>query len=831
MTLYINRVVIALIALTTYFGNAQNIKRYDLYVTDTIVNFTGKEKHAIAVNGQIPMPTLEFTEGDVAEIYVHNKMKSSPTALHWHGLYVPNKEDGVPYLTQMPIQAGETFKYSFPIIQNGTYWYHSHQGMQEQIGMYGMMILKKKEGDPSFRQGIDNLPSIPLVLSEWTDTNPHTVHRMLRNANDWAGIKKGSTQSYSEAIKEGHLGTKITNEWKRMQAMDVSDVYYDEVLINGKVNQQIKEFLPNSKVRLQIANGGASSYFWLTYSGGKYQVVAHDGNDVVPVQVDRLLLAPSETVDIIVEIGGNNKVYELVATTEDRSKYATLALGDGVVVAGERLPKLNYFAGMKMMNEMMNMDGSMKDMGMQMSLQTMDMNSVMYPEIKKAKHNHTHHAMPEIQSEETAHAHHAMPEIQSEETAHAHHAMPESQSEETTHVHHVMPESQSEEIAHAHHAMPESQSEETTHAHHAMPESQSEETTHQQHKISSSNQIPNLGSEDIVTLNYNMLQATVNTTLNPEAPVRELQFTLTGNMNRYIWSMDNKVVSESDKIQIKKGERVRIVLHNASMMRHPMHLHGHDFRVINQYGAYSPLKNVIDIMPMETNIIEFEANNEGDWFFHCHILYHMMSGMGRLFTYEGQAANPYIANPEKEIKKIYADDRNLFLQAQNEVASNGNFGLVMLHNTRWAVRTEWKVGYNSNKGYEFESQVGRFIGEMQWFIPFVGLQYSNQKGNHWEQNMFGQQKDLNGKPRLSVGFVYTLPLLIQLQAEVDHYGMFRMILRREDIPLTPRLRGAFSIGTDKEYMGGLKYVLSKNISLSGNYYSQYGFGAGVSFNY
>ncbi|MGJ8661415.1 MAG: multicopper oxidase domain-containing protein, partial [Bacteroidota bacterium] len=127
-----------IILLSTYTLFAQETVRYELTITDTIVNFTGKAKRAIAVNGQIPMPALTFYEGDTAEITVHNHLKES-TSLHWHGLYVPNKEDGVPFLTQIPIQPGETFVYRFPIIQSGTHWYHSHFGFQEQIGMYGSL--------------------------------------------------------------------------------------------------------------------------------------------------------------------------------------------------------------------------------------------------------------------------------------------------------------------------------------------------------------------------------------------------------------------------------------------------------------------------------------------------------------------------------------------------------------------------------------------------------------------------------------------------------------------------------------------------------------------
>ena len=319
-------IIILFLALS---ASAQKIVRYDLYVRDTIVNFSGKEKRAIAVNGQIPMPTLTFTEGDIAEIYVHNELKEE-TSMHWHGLFLPNKEDGVPNLTQMPIKPHTTHKYSFPIIQNGTHWYHSHSGLQEQIGMYGLFIMNKRTDDPTFRKGIDDLPTVPVILSEWTDMKPENVHRMLHNASDWFAIKKGTTQSYAEAIRAGHFKTKITNEWKRMNAMDVSDVYYEKFLINGKNESQLSQFKAGDKVRLRIANGGASSYFWLTYAGGKITVVANDGNDVEPVEVDRLIIAVSETYDIVVTIPAENTSYEFLATAEDRTKSASLYIGDGI---------------------------------------------------------------------------------------------------------------------------------------------------------------------------------------------------------------------------------------------------------------------------------------------------------------------------------------------------------------------------------------------------------------------------------------------------------------------------------------------------------------------
>jgi FtsP/CotA-like multicopper oxidase with cupredoxin domain len=340
---------------------------YDLYIRDTTVNFSGKNRRAIAVNGQISMPTLTFTEGDTAVIYVHNELNEE-TSLHWHGLLLPNQYDGVPNLTQMPIKAHTTHLYTFPIIQYGTHWYHSHTSLQEQIGMYGSFVMNKKPEDPTFRKGIDDLPTVPIIFSEWTDLNPKNVHRMLHNATDWFAIKKGTTQSYGEAIHQGYFKTKVKNEWKRMNAMDVSDVYYEKFLINGQNTHYLSQFKAGNKVRLRISNGGASTYFWVNYAGGKITVVANDGNDVEPVEVDRLIIAVSETYDILVTIPEDNKAFEFLVTPEDRTKSASFFIGNGEKKMATAMPKLKYFEGMKMMNDMMRLNGNLDDMGMQMSL-------------------------------------------------------------------------------------------------------------------------------------------------------------------------------------------------------------------------------------------------------------------------------------------------------------------------------------------------------------------------------------------------------------------------------------------------------------------------------
>ncbi len=715
--------------------------RYDLYVRDTIVNFSGKPKRAIAVNGQIPMPTLTFTEGDTAEIYVHNELKES-TSLHWHGLFLPNKEDGVPNLTQMPIEPNTTHKYTFPIIQHGTHWYHSHSGLQEQIGMYGSFIMNKRNEDPTFRKGIDDLPTVPIILSEWTDIKPENVHRMLHNATDWFAIKKGTTQSYTEAIRSGHFVTKVTNEWKRMNAMDVSDVYYEKFLINGKNESQLSQFKGGDKVRLRISNGGASSYFWLTYAGGKITVVATDGNDVEPVEVDRLIIAVSETYDVVITIPEDHTAFEFLATPEDRTKSTSIFFGSGTKKLTPPLPKLKYFEGMKMMNDMMKMNGDLDDMGMQMSYNQMDMNVVMYPEITGADEN-TDTKMAAMKMTE--------------------------------------------------------------------------------------NQEPS----DITTLNYAMLKSTAPTNLPKDALVKELRFELTGNMNRYVWSLDNKVVSETDKILIKKGEIIRMIIHNNSMMRHPMHLHGHDFRVLNGQGDYSPLKNIIDIMPMETDVLEFAATESGDWFFHCHILYHMMAGMGRVFSYENSPPNPLIPNPKLAKRKLYADDRQFHIMTENDFATNGNDGHFMIANTRWSIGTEWRLGYNDHHGYETETHIGKYLGQMQWIMPFVGFdwRYRKMEGEEMERNIFNQTNTKDNRTVFSAGIEYTLPMLIKAQAELYTDGNFRLQFERMDIPVSKRLRLSLMWNTDKEYMAGLRYIIARNFGVTTHYDSDMGIGFGVNLNY
>lgn len=431
-----------------------------------------------------------------------------------------------------------------------------------------------------------------------------------------------------------------------------------------------------------------------------------------------------------------------------------------------KLPKLKYFAGMKMMNEMMAMNGDLMPMGMEMSNQIMDMNTVMYPEITGIEE-------------------------------------PKNKNKKDTMQGHDI------------HTM-------------QMPNNNSMEGMNMETETG-----------DIVTLNYTMLKAPEKTSLPKDAPVKELKFDLTGNMNRYVWSLDNKVVSESDKILIKKGENVRIILYNNSMMRHPMHLHGHDFRLLNGQGEYAPMKNIIDIMPMERDTIEFAANEPGgDWFFHCHILYHMMSGMGRIFSYENSPVNPEIPNPKLAKRKLFADDRQLHFMARVGIESNGTDGEAMFAGTRYKLSTMWHLGYHDMHGYESETMFGRYLGKMQWWYPYIGFDYhfkmeggpKNWFGNE-EKTWFGQSSNKNNRKTIVAGIAYTLPTLTVADLRIDGNGKFRFQLSREDIPLTPRIRLAWMINTDKEYMAGLRYIATKYISISSHYDSDMGLGAGITFTY
>lgn len=691
---------------------------YDLYVNDTMVNFTGKHRMAIAINGGIPAPTLTFTEGDTAVIHIHNLMKME-TSIHWHGLLFNNDQDGVPYLNNPPIKASSVYTFMFPLIQSGTYWYHSHTMLQEQSGLYGSIVIHPAKEKVKLKEYV-------LLLSDWTDQKPMQVLRNLKKGSEWSAIKKGAVQSYGEAIAAGYLKDKLKQEWQRMTPMDVSDVYYDKFLMNGKETNYFKDVKPGEVIRLRVINGSASSYFNLQYAGGNLRIVSSDAINVQPLDVNKLEIAIAETYDLLITVPENGSA-ELRATSWDVMGYSSAFFGNGTEIKAPEIPKLNYFKMMREMNSMnmgsMNSKNSDKTKGMEMG----NMNMPVKDTVKK-----NNALMEDMAGMDMG------------------------------------------------------------------------------------------GDMPLGTFSYNQLKALNPTTLDTTNPWREVHLTLTGNMLRYTWSFDNKTLSEADLIKIKKGENVRFILHNNTMMRHPMHLHGHFFRFLNGQGEYSPMKHTFDIKPMETITIEFEATEEKDWFFHCHILYHMMSGMMRIVSYEGSKQNEYAKTGYKKLKK---EDKKYFTWADLSLHSQGAWLSGNISNNKNALEFEGRATWTGN--YETETHFLRYIGKKQFFAVYIGSDFRKNKN----LSLADKFDSKDNRQVFDVGFYYLLPMLVRSEWRIDQFGKLRLQLERRDLPLSNNVFMDLRVNTDKEYTLGLRYMVSKYASISTNYDSDYKWGIGLMFHY
>lgn len=681
---------------------------YDLFINDTTVNFTGKNRHAIAVNGQIPAPILMFTEGDTAIIHVHNRMKME-TSIHWHGLLLPNRQDGVPYLTTAPVEPGETYTFTFPLIQSGTYWYHSHTMYQEQSGVYGSIVIHAADPEPKLKEYV-------LLLSDWTDENPASVLRYLKRGGEWYAIKKVALQSYGEAIAAGAFKAKLKQDWQRMPAMDVSDVLYDKFLVNGQPQVLFKDAQPGEIVRLRVINGSASTYFNLQYANSYLRVVAADGINIEPVSVNQLEIAVAETYDVLITVPENGAA-ELRATSWDITGFASVFFGSGKTTNVLDMPKLNYF---KMMRELEGMNmGKMN----QRQHASMNKGTMQMPGDSMQTQNHDMSGMQM-----------------------------------------------------------------------GMPGQ----------------------------FNYNMLRALHPTVLDSTLKPREIHLNLTGNMLRYVWSFDYKTLSLSDKILIRRGERVRMVFHNNTMMRHPLHLHGHFFRFLNSQGEYSPLKHTFDIKPMEIVTIEFEANESQDWFFHCHILYHMMSGMARVIGYEGSPMNVFAQTGYKKLKQ---EDNMLFPWADLSVHSQGSWLSANISNNKNAIEFEGRLSWQGN--YETETHLLRYLDKKQYLAFYLGYDFRKNK----TLPLAEQPNTKDNRRVFDAGFYYLLPMLIRSEWRIDHTGKLRLQLERRDLPLSNNFFMDWRLNTDKEYNIGLRYMIDRYLSVSTNYDSDYKWGLGLTFHY
>jgi FtsP/CotA-like multicopper oxidase with cupredoxin domain len=313
------------------------------------------------------------------------------------------------------------------------------------------------------------------------------------------------------------------------------------------------------------------------------------------------------------------------------------------------------------------------------------------------------------------------------------------------------------------------------------------------------------------TSEYKQLKALQPTTLPANNPRREVVLELTGNMEDYVWSFNNETLTEADVIPIKKGENVKFVFINKTMMHHPLHLHGHFFRVLNGQGAYSPLKHTVNVPPMARVAIEFYANQEKDWFFHCHNLYHVKAGMARVIHYESSITDPKLV--KAKLLNPFADDTQWFGKEELRLYSNKISGLISPMNTRNFIQLDFDADYDGQ--YDTEVILGRRFSK--FFAVYIGA----------NANKFD---DIDTATQGMYGLRYILPLLIEAEVEADENGEIQLELS-SSLQLTDRLVFNWQIDTDDEYQVELHYEVNKQFLLSINHDSKFSNGAGVSYRF
>lgn len=733
------------------------IREYTLVLRQQRVQRAAVSARAITINDSLPGPTLYFTEGDSAVIHIVNDMKV-PSSVHWHGILVPNYYDGVPYLSTPPIAPGRTFTVRFPVRQSGTYWYHSHSMFQEQSGLYGAIVIHPPR--PLHRADTE----IVLLLSDWTRERPGHIMNNLKRNTEWYAVEKHNAQSLVQVLSHHGLGERLQMAWQRMPPMDISDVFYNAFLSNGHRELRFSNLHPGELVRLRIIDGSSSTFFHLQYAGGPMQVIAADGQDVRPVRVRRLLIGIAETYDVLLTVPDSGE-FEFRASAQDGSGFTSVMLGSGPLHAAPDLPKPDLFH-----MEGILMDG-MGTMKMRMNGMTMHMSK---RRIKKEE--------PYIRK-----------------------AFLDREDLNSAGQNNMYMGSMKGSMA----AMPDMGSMA------GMDMSTDSASMNESMGMSSMVQAP----QDSV-LNYDMLRALHSTAFRAGHPLRQLTFNLTGSMWRYSWSINGKTLSEDDSIEVHQGEVLRITLNNATMMYHPMHLHGHFFRVLNAQGAYSPLKHTVVVPPMRSVTIEFLADEPGNWFFHCHVLYHMMAGMARTFRYAGYRAPDTMK--QFAMHHMLHDDNTWYAWGHAAAASNLASGYLSYSNRKNRVLVEGDYGW-ANRRYEAGASYEYFA--TRFLRPYAGVVASNKE----EYLKFFKNRP-QGIPaqdvRGVVGFRYLLPLFLNADLRIDTRGHLRFGLDGETW-LLPRTWLHYSWNSDMEYDIHLEQRLSQYLSLTGGYNSDYRWGAGL----
>jgi CopA family copper-resistance protein len=539
----------------------------DLHIETKKLRVGGKPGKAIAINGAIPGPVIRMKEGEEALIRVHNHMDES-TSIHWHGMLVPYNMDGVPGISFEGIAPGETFVYHYPVRQNGTYWYHSHTGLQEQKGHYGQLIVEPRDKDP-VAYDVEH----SIVLSDWTFDDPHDVLRNLKTMEGYYNFQRPTLANLRKQASEPGmtLGKAMKKRWQwnwmRMDPTDIADITGATYtyLMNGRASHENPTFLaePGQRVRLRLANASTMTFYDFRIGGLPMTVVQADGQNVEPVEVDELRIAVAETYDVVVTVP-DDSAYTLFAETMDRSGFArgTLAPRHGMSAP---IPERRRRAML-----------TMADMGMM----------------------HSESGSMEMDGEDdgTDHSSHSSDDEAANMVPGA--ALPI----------HDLPTS-------VKHGPSEHGPASITMAKNAYRQLDDPG--------------PGLGNDGRRVLTYGKLKA-LKPFHKRRAPTREIDLHLTGNMHKYIWGFDGVEWSDSKMLRFVYGERLRINLINETMMSHPIHLHGMwmDLYAGHDY-AHNPRKHTVDVQPAELLTVDINVDAPGQWAFHCHLLYHMKAGMFR----------------------------------------------------------------------------------------------------------------------------------------------------------------------------------------------------------
>ena len=529
---------------------------FNLSIEKIAVNVTGNPSIAKTVNGMLSGPTLRWKEGDTVTINVTNNLNED-TSIHWHGIILPPAMDGVPGISFDGIKPGETFTYTFPIVQSGTYWYHSHSGFQEQEGVFGAIIIEPKIKDP-----YEYDREYVISLSDWSDEKPSSVYRKLKLSASYYNFKQRTVGDFFDEVKEkgffeAFSERKMWNEMK-MTDRDISDVsgYTYTYLMNGENPATgFKALFKNGeKIRLRFINSAAMTFFDVRIPGLKMTVVAADGNNVQAVSIDEFRIGVAETYDVIVE-PEENKSYAIFAQSIDRSGYALGALTfDEKVIA--QTPQMDAFPIL-----------THADMGM-----------------GGTSDNNSEHDMSTMETQKPTMNHSMMGHDMSTMNSNQKKEIPITKLEESTGV-------QVDAVA-----------------------------MNPQYRLSD----PGVGlrNNGRRVLTYADLKSLTPTT-NDKYPDREIILRLTGNMERYMWSINGITYKDAKPLEFKYGERLRITYINDTMMNHPMHLHGMWSDLETGDDNYLPRKHTIVVQPGSKISFRVNVDAKGSWAYHCHLLYHM----------------------------------------------------------------------------------------------------------------------------------------------------------------------------------------------------------------